>query len=44
MPPVPTRAITIIGFVALVAVMVVLEILARRPAPGSPRSASGSAT
>jgi len=31
MPPIPTRAITIIGFAVLVAAMVVLEIIARRP-------------
>ena len=31
MPPIPTRAITIIGFVLLVLAMIVLEILARRP-------------
>ena len=31
MPPIPTRAITIIGFVLLVVAMIVLEILARRP-------------
>jgi uncharacterized protein DUF6186 len=31
MPPIPTRAITIVGFVILVTAMIVLEILARRP-------------
>jgi hypothetical protein len=31
MPPIPTRTITIIGFVVAVVAMVVLEILARRP-------------
>ena len=31
MPPIPTRAITIVGFAVAVAAMVVLEILARRP-------------
>ena len=31
MPPIPTRAVTIVGFVVLVAAMIVLEILARRP-------------
>src|SRR5215472_13850658 len=31
MPPLPTRAITIVGFLVLVLAMIVLEILARRP-------------
>src|SRR5262249_57649747 len=30
-PPIPTRGITIAGFVVAVAAMVVLEIMARRP-------------
>jgi hypothetical protein len=31
MPPIPTRAITIAGFVVAVVAMIALEILARRP-------------
>src|SRR5262249_58594405 len=31
MPPLPTRGITIAGFVVVVAAMIVLEMLARRP-------------
>jgi len=31
MPPIPTRTVTIAGFAVLVAAMIALEILARRP-------------